>query len=210
MSPDVVEALAYFAPSVVVRDPPATEEMILAAEQRLGVPFPPSLRAFLRVHNGLRLPNDLVILGVPPPGETTPMDILSETTRHARRHAPETLICLTWHGTGDTWALLPALADERGEYPAAHLDHETGETGPCAASSYERFLWFQLDRWQRFFEPDGRPKQAYYQYVGIVPDDWEEEDDPEWLDEEPDLPWPYGDLAWMLERDPHLSRLRSG
>jgi len=41
-------------------EPPATEEQILAAENRLGVRLPPSYRAFLKVSNGWHFPNQFV------------------------------------------------------------------------------------------------------------------------------------------------------
>ena len=182
--------------------------MTASAEERLKVQFPPSMRNFLKVHNGLYLPEDVAILGVPPVSESTNLDVVTATLLDRKSWEPENLITITSDGTGDAWVLLPSLVDERGEYPVAKIDHETGEIMSYGASSYERFLWFQLDLLQRFFEPDGKGKQAYYQYIGMASEDWDDEEDPEWLDEEPYLPWPYKDLSWILQRDPNLVRLR--
>jgi hypothetical protein len=201
------QALAYFSEDAAKRLPPASEQMLVSAEERLGTPLPPSLRAFLTIHNGLRLPQDEVVLGVPPPGELTSLDLVQSTLLLRQYGKAENLISLTADGTGDTWVLVLDQRDEHGECPVGRRDHETGEI-TYGASSYERFLWFHLDRQQRLFQPDGEPKQAYYQYVGMVPDDWEEDEDPEWMDEEPYLPWPYADLPWILQHDPALARLR--
>jgi hypothetical protein len=207
MTDAVAQALAYFSEEAVQRLPPASEEMIAAAEARLGTTFPPSLRTFLRTHNGLRLPEDEAVLGVPAPGEVTNLDLVESTLRLREHGRADQLLALTANGTGDTWVLLLDQRDDEGESPIGWRDHETGEI-LCGATSYDRFLWFHLDRQQRFFEPDGVPKRAFYQYVGMLPDDWEEDEDPEWMDEEPYLPWPYADLPWILQHDPRLAQLR--
>jgi hypothetical protein len=50
--------------------------------------------------------------------------------------------------------LLAARSDGRGEYPVASIDHETNSL-LLVASSYERFLWFSLDQFTRWHNPDG-------------------------------------------------------
>ncbi|MCC2671031.1 MAG: cell-wall [Armatimonadetes bacterium] len=208
MTEAAAQALAYFTAEAALRRPPASEESIAAAEGRLGTSFPPSLRAFLQVHNGLRLPQDELVLGVPPAGELAGLDLVGYTLLLREHGDADHLLALTANGTGDGWVLLLDHRSKRGECPVGWLDHETGEI-LCGASSYDHFLWFHLDRQQRFFEPDGTPKRAFYQYVGMLPDDWEGDEDPDWMDEEPYLPWPYADLRWMIHHDPRLAKFRS-
>ena len=207
MTDHLRHSLDYFTPEAAKRYPPATEEMLSMAEQRLQVALPPSLRQFLMVSNGCALPNDFTIFGIRMPGEPTWDDLVESSLQDREHWSPKNLITLTSEGTGDAWILLPDQAGGSTEYPVAKIDHETGEIMAYGASSFERFLWFQLDRMQRFFEPDGAKKPAYGAYIGEAPDDYEGDVD-EWDPEEPYLPWPYDDLDWILQHDPALARLR--
>jgi hypothetical protein len=78
------------------------------------------------------------------------------------------------------------------------VDHEDGSMR-VVASCYERFLWFHLDKLQREFEPDGTDRNIY----GFWVEEGEDEDEEP---EEPYVPWPYQDAAWMLKHDPPLAK----
>ncbi len=193
LSREVSEGLGYFTTDAIERYPPASDEMIASAEQRLGLVFPPSLHEFLQVHNGIRL-IDAHLLGVPTVGADG--GIVEETQYW--REAPwrrNGYLVVGRKATGDVYALLTGYTDENGEVPVAQIDHETGEIMFIVGSNYERFAWFLLDRLRREFEPDGEDK-------GL----WEapEDEDEEW--EEPSFPWPYEDKDWMKQQDPGLAR----
>jgi hypothetical protein len=193
---DVADALKYFMGYALRANAPASEQMIRDAEERLGLVFPPSMREFLQVHNGIGL-IDCRILSVPPPGIAE--GIVEETLYCREAWDEDRWIAAARDSSGDVYVVLADRADERGEHPVAKIDHETGNIMFIVASCYERFVWFLLDRLQREFEPNGDS-------MGL----WEsaEEDEEEW--EEPSFPWPYGDREWMIQQDPHLARWLDG
>lgn len=191
LTTDVADSLRYFAGGAIRCNPPASEPMINDAEQQLGLTFPPSMREILRVHNGFGL-IDCRVLSIHPPGEE---GVVKETLYYQQVLENDKLIAIARDASGDVFVLLADKHDERGEYPVAQVDHETGRIMFIVGSCYERFLWFLLDRLQREFEPDGKDKGLW---------DYPEDDEEEW--DEPVFPWPSGDKEWMKQRDPHLAQ----
>lgn len=192
LTKDVADALNYFVGDAIRRNDPASERMMSDAQQRLKLTFPPSMREFLQVHNGLGL-IDHRILSVPMLGGAE--GIIKETLRCRELWKQSAWLVVARDGSGDVFVLLTDKTDDRGEHPTAKIDHETGNIMFIVGSSYERFLWFLLDRLQREFEPTGEDKNLW---------DGPEDDEEEW--EEPSFPWPYGDKEWMQHHDPPLTQ----
>jgi hypothetical protein len=189
LTKDVAEALNYFVGESICRNAPASEQMISDAEQRLGLGFSPSMREFLQVHNGLGL-IDYQILSVPE-------DMVQESLHCRTAWEHNEWVAIARDSSGDVYVLLTDKRNERGENPVAKVDHEDGHIMAIVGSSYERFLWFLLDKLQREFEPDGKDKAIWEATE-------EDEEDEDW--EEPSFPWPYQDKEWMQQHDPYLAQ----
>jgi WD40 repeat protein len=177
MRTQIADALSYFNPGVITTGPGASEAAIAAAEERLGVRFPPSMRAFLAEINGLTLPNS-AITHVPEPGEDG--DILVETDNARAKLRYEKCLGVGSSATGDYFVMLTEETDERGEHPIVMIDHEDNHLMAVVASTYERFVWFGVDDERRERKPTGECK-----------------------DKEIYGPWPFK-KKWVLEQDPNL------
>ena len=79
LTQDLAKALNYFKGQSISLYPPISEAMIREAEQKLGLNFPPSMRKFLQVHNGIGL-IDHRVLSVP--SVDSENGIVEETLSH--------------------------------------------------------------------------------------------------------------------------------
>jgi len=201
MTETALDALAYFSPEAAPRRPGVSMTMIADAERRMGVTLPPSMRELLLAHNGLGLTRmDVEVLGVEDPADLRirydhPGAALSFWENYAAEGwgvPPRTFLPVAFDGSGDAWVVQLTERDGRGEHPVLRFDHETGEAGVYAASSYERFLWFLLHDLRRHFDEDGDSAVRR----GVAPS-------------EHGKPWPYGPLDWILAHDPDLARWRT-
>ena len=205
MFAEVDAALSYFEPGIFRWQPPATDAMIANAEQILNVQFPLSVRLFYKRHNGFNSSIDPICLSLPEVGEDpngVARDHLVSWSLCYREEPDDdmsgevdedgkTFVTLLSDFTGDPYCLLPTKIDERGECPIAKVNHETREVSWIVASSFERLLWFYITDLQRYYRPDGEPK---------------DQDEREALDDE--SVW-YEDLDYLLQHDPHLAQWRS-
>ena len=166
--------LSYFCEGVVKPGAPASEEMLRHAERHLGLTLPPSMKRFLLVNNGLEVGDALHYFGVPSEElarlrlATIPLfDLTTEwnevlqqpaalepPANAAAAEAARRVVAVAEPHPGDVYVLLAGRSDGQGEYPVGAIDHETNSIA-LVASSYERFLWFSLDRLTRWHNPDG-------------------------------------------------------
>lgn len=106
---------------------PVSESAIVAAEEALGLSFPPSYRTFLRTFGGLAIPHHLGIVhdfvGVSPAVDP-PSDVVHRT-RKAReeRRLAEHLVVVGLGADEQEWFCLDASReDAKGEYPVLLFD----------------------------------------------------------------------------------------
>jgi hypothetical protein len=106
---------------------PAPESAISAAEEALGVTFPPSYRTFLRTFGGLAIPHHLGIVhdfvGVAPQADA-PSDVVARTLRaREERSLGEHLVVVGMGADDQEWFCLDASReDAKGEYPVLMFD----------------------------------------------------------------------------------------
>ena len=198
--------LSYFREGVVKPEAPASEEMLRHAERHLGLTLPPSMKRFLLENNGLEVGDALHYFGVPSAElarrrlATIPLfDLTTEwnevlhdqqaaaldpPANAAAAEAARRVVAVAEPRPGDVYVLLAGRSDGQGEYPVGSIDHETNSIA-LVASSYERFLWFSLDRLTRWHNPDGE----------FIED----------LDPHPQAQGPWmRDFDWMRRIDPGL------
>lgn len=173
--------LDYFTDAAISRYPGASDAQLAEAQMALGVTFPPSLLAFLRMTNGLGA-IDYRFFGV---GQPTPPGNLVEETLRWRDEMDRQVIAVASDDFGNAFVLLPEDAGADGEWPVAFLDHENPKV-LLVASSFERFCWFAFDDLQRQYQPDGeyRPRGK-------------------------SSGWKFRNQAWVLKQDPALKALRT-
>lgn len=188
LSAEIETLLSYFDPGVVQRFPPATAEMIANAEQLLGIQFPPSLRSFLRVTNGLNVEGWMDLLGVPEVG-VPPKETIVDWSLCYRDGETTDLIVLIQDGSGNPFCLLSNQRNEHGECAVTKVNHETWESVGVIASSLDRLLWFVLSDMQSYLRPDGAFK------------DEDELEDSNYDDERS---W-YDNLDYCLQHDPDIA-----
>jgi hypothetical protein len=110
---------------------PVPEAAITAAEEALGVEFPPSYREFLRTFGGIAIPVHLGVVhefvGVAPPGPEAaapPDDVVRRTlTARAERKLAEHLVVVGLGAESQEWFCLDASRPRpNGEYPVLLYD----------------------------------------------------------------------------------------
>lgn len=188
LSAEIEALLSYFEPGVVRRFPPATAEMIANAEQMLGTQFPPSLRSFLQVTNGLDVKGWMDLLGVPEVGVPPEGTIVDWSLCYRDGEITDPIV-LIQDGSGDPFCLLGNQRNEHGECAVTKVNHENREPGGIVASSLDRLLWFALSDMQRYLRPDGEFK------------DDDELEESEYDDERS---W-YDDPDYCLQHDPDIA-----
>jgi hypothetical protein len=104
---------------------PVSEAQITAAEEKLGVTFPPSYRTFLRTFGGLAIPPHLGIvhdfMGVV---EEPRQDVVQQTlTARAERKLSENLVVVGMNTQYQEWFCLDVSRENsEGEYPVVMFD----------------------------------------------------------------------------------------
>jgi len=204
--------LSYFREGVVKAEAPASEEMLRHAEGHLDLTLPPSMKQFLLVNNGLEV-GDMHYFGVPSAElarrrlATIPLfDLTTEwnevlhdqqaaaldpPANAAAAEAARRVVAVAEPRPGDVYVLLAGRSDGQGEYPVGSIDHETNSIA-LVASSYERFLWFSLDRLTRWHNPDGEFIEDLDPHDPLMTGPW------------------MSDFDWMRRIDPGLAAWTEG
>jgi antitoxin YobK len=106
---------------------PVSESAISAAEEALGVTFPPSYRTFLRTFGGIAIPAHLGIVhdfvGVAPTGDADGDVVRRTLAARAERHLAEHLVVVGMGAQFQEWFCLDvSRPTAAGEYPVLLFD----------------------------------------------------------------------------------------
>jgi uncharacterized protein (TIGR02996 family) len=175
--------------------PAAERRAIERAERRMGVPFPPSYRAFVSRHDGLCLKSrpygtlrTQQVYGVTQGRRGRRWEhtaVVRDCAREQAERAPhggwrcmrQAIEVYDSGGSGNNFFLLCGLTDEEGECPVAEVSHEN-EKAVVVASCFPAFLWF-LFEYHRTTERayrEGRGTEAWSPWLVNRP--WRELRDP--------------------------------
>ncbi len=109
---------------------PVSEEVVAAAEEKLGYPFPPSYREFVLRFGTLALPSDIAVvhdfIGIPKDASKTtePCNVVEQTlaARAENRIGPNLLVVGLGAQAAEWFCLDAARPQESGELPVVLFD----------------------------------------------------------------------------------------
>jgi hypothetical protein len=153
----------YFVSKVVKRGAPASEQMIHAAEEKLGFQLSPQHKAFLRRYNGLFIV-EATLLGVPALNPRKKLGFTNLVKEHISLRDgpldwPSDWLSLGADGFGNYYVASLHRADEQAEYPILFVEHDTLDVeNSVFASGYFDFLAKLINQMHSLYLPDGRLK----------------------------------------------------
>ena len=163
--------LSYFSAKVVMRFPPASVEMIDAAESKLSCQLSPQYRAFLQRYNGIHIV-EVTLFGVPaldPRIKLVSANLVKVNTvlRDSSLDWPNDWLCLGGDGFGNFYVASLHRTNAHEEYPILFVEHDTLEVEHCDfAAGYFDFLFRVLTQMHTLYLPNGRLKELTRDLVG--------------------------------------------